>query len=305
MKRISQLIAVLLLGCLIVCGAPKEQTDTWRFPAAQRIVAIGDIHGDLDAARRALRLAGAIGENDRWTGGTLVLVQTGDQIDRGDNDRAVLDLFDRLAREAAQAGGAVYSLNGNHELMNVAFDFRYVTTGGFEDFEGAVGSTERAAVPDTIPADRRARAAAFQPGGPYARLLAKRNTVITVGSTMFVHGGVLPEHIEYGLGRLNREIREWMAGSGSYSEWMLDKRSPVWSRHFSLDVDEADCDTLRAVLAALDVDRLVVGHTDRTEGIISYCDGLVWCIDAGMSAAYGGAPQVLEITPDTIRIIKE
>ncbi|HQY65062.1 MAG TPA: calcineurin, partial [Polyangiaceae bacterium] len=58
--------------------------------ALERVIAIGDIHGDLRAARRALRTAGAIDERDAWVGGKLVVVQTGDQIDRGKEDREVL-----------------------------------------------------------------------------------------------------------------------------------------------------------------------------------------------------------------------
>ena len=50
----------------------------------QRIVAFGDVHGDLEAARGALRLAGAIDEQDRWSGGDLIVVQTGDKLDSGD-----------------------------------------------------------------------------------------------------------------------------------------------------------------------------------------------------------------------------
>src|SRR4051812_8948477 len=69
-------------------------------PAPERLVAIGDLHGDLDATRAVLRLAGAIGDGDRWIGGKLVVVQTGDQLDRGDGERAILDLFDRLEGEA-------------------------------------------------------------------------------------------------------------------------------------------------------------------------------------------------------------
>lgn len=305
MKRIATVLSIFFLVALAACGTPPAEKTIWRFPPAPRIVAVGDLHGDLDATRRALRLAGAIDENDRWIGGELVLVQTGDQLDRGDNEQAILDLFDRLAGEAARAGGAVHALNGNHELMNVALDHRYATPGGFADFEDAVRIDAADPLLDTLALDKRARAAAFRPGGPYAKLLSKRNTVITIGSTVFVHGGVLPEHIAFGLERLNAEIRAWMAGEGSYYEWMLDRRSPVWSRRFSLEVDSADCDTLKTVLAELGAKRMVVGHTDRIEGIISHCAGAVWCIDAGISAAYGGTPQVLEIAGDSLRILSE
>ena len=64
-----------------------------RCPGVPRIVAIGDLHGDLDACRRALRLGGAIDDADRWIGGDLVVVQTGDQLDRGDDEQAIIDLF--------------------------------------------------------------------------------------------------------------------------------------------------------------------------------------------------------------------
>ena len=44
-------------------------------PAVQRLVAIGDLHGDLKKARRAFRLGGLTDENDRWIGGTTTAVQ--------------------------------------------------------------------------------------------------------------------------------------------------------------------------------------------------------------------------------------
>ncbi|MBI4720801.1 MAG: metallophosphoesterase, partial [Chitinivibrionia bacterium] len=277
----------------------------WRFPPAPRIVAVGDLHGDLDAARRALRLAGAIDERDRWIGGTLVLVQTGDQIDRGDDDQAVLDLFSRLADEAAPAGGAVHALLGNHELMNAALDFRYPSPAGFADFEDAAAVDQTDTLLVSLEPGHRARAAAFRPGGPYAKILARRNTAIVIGSNVFVHGGVLPDHLDHGLGCVNGEVREWLDGTGPFPKWMLEKSSPVWARTFSLDVDSSDCETLRAVLERLGAKRMIVGHTDSLEGIRSYCDGTAWCIDAGMSRHYGGRPQVLEIRGDSIYIIRE
>src|SRR5262249_39059382 len=119
-------------------GAPRPDASAedaaMHLPAPARLVAIGDLHGDLEATRRVLRIAGALDDKDRWVGGALVVVQTGDELDRGDGERAIVDLFDRLADEAKAAGGAVVALNGNHEVMNVELDFRYVTEGGYKDF---------------------------------------------------------------------------------------------------------------------------------------------------------------------------
>ncbi|NIO28535.1 MAG: calcineurin [Candidatus Latescibacteria bacterium] len=297
----------LLLACFggLIGAAPAGDEIPLRFPPAPRIVAIGDLHGDLEATRRALRLAGAINDEDQWIGGKLVLVQTGDQLDRGDDEQAVLDLFARLAEEAARPGGTVHALNGNHELMNVALDLRYVTPGGFEDFQDAVTVTGIDSVLAGYEEWQRARVAAFRPGGIYAKVLARRNTVVIIGQNVFVHGGVLPEHVDYGLERLNAEVRVWLAGDGPCPEWILKRDSPVWTRRYSLDVDESDCEMLAEVLIELGAKRMIVGHTDHVKGIASYCHGKVWCIDAGMSAHYGGEPQVLEIKGDTIRVLTE
>jgi hypothetical protein len=66
--------------------------------------------------------------------GSLVVVQTGDEIDRGDDDRAILDLVEALKKQASAAGGELVALLGNHEIMNASLDFRYVTGGGFAAF---------------------------------------------------------------------------------------------------------------------------------------------------------------------------
>jgi hypothetical protein len=180
-------------------------------PAPERLVAIGDLHGDLDAARRALRLAGAIDAADAWIGGKLVVVQTGDEIDRGDDDRKILDLFDALKAQAARAGGEVLALVGNHEIMNSQLDFRYVTPGGFSAFAEVNPRDEsdarRAADLETA---QRGRAAAFLPGGKYAQILAQRPATVRVGDTVFVHGGIEPKYARLGLDAINDGARAWL-----------------------------------------------------------------------------------------------
>jgi hypothetical protein len=276
-----------------------------RFPDSPRIVAFGDLHGDLDATRRALRLAGAIDEEDHWIGGKLVVVQTGDQIDRGNQEQAILDLFVRLAEEATQAGGAVHVLNGNHELLNASLDLRYVTPEGFADFEDAVPSGEPDSLLLGFEEAKRARVAAFRPGGVYARVLAARNTIVIIGPNVFVHGGVRPAHVDYGIERLNAEVRSWLAGEGPRPEFVDSRNGPTWSRLYSSNPDTAACDTLARVLERLSARRMIVGHTVQEGGIVSLCDGKLWGIDVGLSAFYGGKPQALEIIGDSLRVLRE
>jgi hypothetical protein len=277
-----------------------------RFPDAARIVAIGDVHGDLTAARTALKLAGAIDDQDRWIGGDLVVVQTGDQLDRGDEEQAIIDLFEDLRARARAAGGAFHVLNGNHEIMNVAGDLRYVTPGGFADFADVPGLVLDDPALARVPPGVRPRAAAFRPGGPYARILGNRNVVVIVGDTVFAHGGVLPAHAN-GLEQINARARAWMRGEPEgqgAAEMLMAPDSPVWTRLYSDNPDEAACATLEQTLRALKVERMVVGHTVQREGITSACDEQVWRVDVGMAAHYGGTPQVLEIQGDQVRALR-
>jgi hypothetical protein len=277
------LVACLcFLACARTTRAPEEQPPVRAAAAAERIIAIGDLHGDLDVTRRALRLAGAIGADDHWSGGKLTVVQTGDVIDRGDSDREVLDLLERLRAEATRAGGALVALSGNHEIMNVSGDFRYVS------------AKSAAAFPD--------RARAFAPGGAYARLLAGWPVIAKLGDSVFVHGGLLPEHVQYGIDAINRDAAAWMRGEGPAPAILMRDDAPVWTRLYSNDPDDDACTRLERVLRAVGVARMVVGHTPQTRGISPACGEKVWRIDTGMSHAYGGPLQVLEIDAGRVKV---
>src|SRR5690349_13393639 len=121
-------------GAAAPAGAAKVAVTANVYPAPKRLVAFGDVHGDLPATKRALKLGGAIDDAGEWVGGDLFVVQTGDQLDRGDDDRAILDYFAELTEKAKAKGGTFLPLNGNHELMNVVLDFRYVTEGAYAPF---------------------------------------------------------------------------------------------------------------------------------------------------------------------------
>jgi hypothetical protein len=297
------LMAAILVSSLAFQPGNAPSTLPTRFPDAPRIVAFGDVHGDLDVTRRALRLAGAIDKHDRWIGGNLVVVQTGDQIDRGDHEQEILDLLVRLAKEAAEAGGALHVLNGNHELMNAEFDFRYVTPKGFADFKDAVTKDAIDSVPDSVPKAERARVAAFRPGGVYARVLGERNSIVIIGPNVFVHGGLLPSHVDYGIERFNSDVRSWLDGEAQRPDLVDSRSGPTWLRLYSENPDTAACDSLGVVLVRLHARRMIVGHTVQESGITPFCDGRVWCIDTGLSVYYGGKLQVLEIVGDSVRVL--
>lgn len=261
-------------------AAVRPATSTLRpgppvLPAAPRVIAVGDLHGDAAKARRALRLAGVLGPDDRWCGGGSVVVQVGDILDRGDGELALLHLLERLSNEAAAAGGAVHTLHGNHETLNVAGRFRYATRGGSEAFarraavealaaawkrrcgcdgggDGAdmTGLTTPIALDEvsTRAAATPARAAALRPGGPVTtRFLAPSRVILQVGSSVFVHGGVLPSHGVHGaagMAAINDNAAAWMRGEPSHPTMppiLGGRDAVVWARDYSHE-DAASCD---------------------------------------------------------------
>lgn len=241
----------------------------------KRLVAIGDLHGDIAATRSVLRAAGAIDDKDAWIGKDLVVVQTGDILDRGDDESAIIELLDKLALEAKAAGGALIWLLGNHELMNTALDFRYVTPGGMRDFGGK-------------------REEAFRPGGPWSKRIAQHNVIAIVGDTVFSHAGVLPDWVTM-LDDVNLSSRCWLDGQTREPPTALtSQNSPVWNRVWGRP-DEVDCALLDSVLTKLGAKRMVVGHTVQPTGINSSCDGKLWRIDVGLAKLYDGPIQALEL----------
>lgn len=280
--------------------------------AAGRIVAIGDIHGDLQKAIECLELAGVLGEVDghaTWIGGNTTVVQLGDVLDRGDSEIATILLLREMDRQARQVGGAVYMLNGNHESLNVAGDFRYVTPGAFWESAVASGLSE-SDIAGNRQAILQARWSLYRPGGPMARELAKNPTVLVVNDIVFAHGGLLPHHLKYGVQRINDEVAAWMTGShcadGSAPTppfpAMGDSNSVMWTRTFGKErisaYDRLHMERqLEVTLRELGATAMVVGHTPQMSGLNEQCNGRVWRVDVGMSSGVLNAEaQVLEIS---------
>lgn len=217
----------------IAVGPPATPFGDRQLVGEDRTVAIGDVHGDYDELVRILRFAGLVNEDLEWSGGSTRLILTGDLIDRGSRSRDVLDLLMRLQ---PQAPGQVHVLTGNHEVMNLMGDLRYVpeseyesyaTPGsealrksrydGYREFLGSrarrLGFEEQALEGE---ARERWMAAhprgffehreAFRPGGRYGRWLRGLNAVLLSGGTLFVHGGLDEERLFPSVEALNERV---------------------------------------------------------------------------------------------------
>ena len=83
-----------------------------------------ELISDIDNAKRVMRNAKLIDDYNNWIGGSDILVQTGDIVDRGTHAGGIYRLMRKLRGQAASVGGQVVSVLGNHEIMNAIGDWR-------------------------------------------------------------------------------------------------------------------------------------------------------------------------------------
>jgi hypothetical protein len=290
------------------------------FEGVDRIIAIGDIHGDLDAFVKLLQTAKLVDGKNNWTGGKTHLVIPGDFIDRGNNSRKVMDLLMALEPQAQKAGGRVDALLGNHEAMNLYGDLRYAVKADFDAFRGPDSADVReqafqaaleqsrgsGKTPMDFPTFRKKfeeehplgwfeRSAAFSTSGKYGKWLRQKNAILKINDIIFVHGGISPKYSLSTLRFINDQIHKELADFSKLDGGVTpDEEGPLWYRGLA-DGPEND----RTVSGALDqflkgqmANHIVVGHTPQA-AVVPRFGGRVIVIDVGLSAFFGGPPAYL------------
>ena len=227
---------------------------------AQRIVAVGDLHGDYEAWTAIARDAGLVDAKGRWAGGTTILVQTGDITDRGPDSLKIIRHLQSLQREAATAGGRVVVLIGNHEAMNVTGDLRYVDPGEYAAFRNRGSEALRRAAWDANSAavianykrkypamtDEEVRAdwfkatplgliehqRAWAPDGELGRWAASLPAVVKIGDSLFAHGGLsAPYTAMGGIDEINRRVSAALKARETGTQSIInDPLGPLWYR---------------------------------------------------------------------------
>ena len=328
MVRRVWLLLVLALSALVV-GSPAFAQP----PAAtQRIVAIGDLHGDYAAWAAIARAAGLVDEQGRWVGRKTILVQAGDVPDRGPDSARILRQLMRLQREAPRQGGRVIALIGNHEAMNMIGDLRYVDPGeyaaladadstamrerAFESLKEDVTKQYRAANPSVADAEIRRKwiettplgwvehRLAWRPSGEFGRWVMRNPAVALVQGNLFVHGGLSAEYSKVPIDQINRRVRSALEKNDQSSTSIIsDPIGPLWYRGLVAadpEVRPPPLGELTTVLSAYGAKRIVVAHTPLLSGVKILDGGRLVRIDSGNSRYYGGQLSYLEIIGDQL-----
>ncbi len=241
------LLVVLLSGGL--AWAKPKQTSA---EPSESLVAIGDVHGDFDDFVAILQHIGLIDRQNHWTGGKTTFVQVGDLLDRGPKPREVMDLLMALEKEAGQAGGRVVSLLGNHEMMNIMGDLRYVTPVNYASFADSNSAkrqksayeeyakwrnkhpeliTELSQPMELTEAEWMARhppgfveqREAYSPKGQYGKWLRGHNALAQIGGEIFLHGGIHPDLAKMKVDALNKRIRDEIELFDTVKQYLQDE----------------------------------------------------------------------------------
>lgn len=333
-RRVRAFVAPVAFLPALLLSAPRLAAeggcpDT----AAPRVVAVGDVHGSYDSLVTVLRFAGILDAKNKWAGGKAHLVQTGDLLDRGKDGRKVLDLLMRLEGESKKAGGRLHALLGNHEVMNILGDLRYLNAEEYAAFrtpdsealrdaflrsalerardaaraagqpfdEGAFRSKFLAEVPPGLVE----RTQALSAEGRYGKWLRQRPVVVKVNGVVFVHGGLTPEVAALGCEAINAQVRRELTGDVAKTKeaplatLAAGENGPLWYRGLAKDDESILAPQVEQALQSLGARAIVVGHSVTGDGRIrARFGGRVFGIDVGMGDVYGGNLAALEVGPD-------
>ena len=266
-----------------------------------RIVIIGDIHGDIRRFKDILIDAKIINKNIEWTAEpkNTIVVQMGDQVDSINRDRTLEEwevlpdiemiyFTNLLNKIALSKGGRVISLIGNHELMNTMGNYSYVS--------------------DKSLKDNYKRNELFKPGGTLSAILSQRPLVVKIGQLLFCHAGLTLEHLNI-LSKYNKDVSYintiWknfiknnailIEDKEIFENIILDGDGILWTRDLNEKGD------LIKMLEKLGCVYMFVGHSVVEQ--VKLINDHVWYTDTGISRAFGNTSyQYIDIFNNQINI---
>jgi hypothetical protein len=236
------------------------------------VVATSDFHGQYGVMNTLLRNNRVIDENNHWAFGDGHFVITGDVFDRGDKVTEILWFLYRLEKEAALAGGKLHLLLGNHEVMVLNGDLRYLHPKYVEVAEQLNQPFEKLYGKGTVLGD----------------WLRTKPVLVKINNMLFAHGGFHPSLAQEKrtLTDINQVFKanlvkeELATPREGWGEFLHKSDGPIWYRGYFKD-NGASPQEIDLLLSHFDIDYLVVGHTSQKQ-VETRHQGKVIAIDSSI-----------------------
>lgn len=248
----------------------KLQNEKSDFRRVSKQLVISDIEGSFGAFRKLLQGNHIIDENFNWTFGDGHLVLTGDFFDRGDRVTEVLWLIYSLEDKAKAAGGYVHFVLGNHEIMNLNGDLRYVHP---KYILNASLLNENYMT-------------LYSEQSELGRWLRTKNVIQKVGDVLYVHGGVsaIMNTMELPVAKVNELVRPFYADTSYiYPDAVIDllysDLGPFWYRGYYTGSIKATQQTIDSTLLQYRARFIATGHTIIADTISTLFDKKVFNTD--------------------------
>ncbi|MBO9565446.1 MAG: metallophosphoesterase [Niastella sp.] len=230
----------------------KHTTALSTYATPKKLLALSDIEGNFGPFRQLLQANKVIDEQYNWTFGNGHLVFAGDMFDRGNQVTECLWLIYSLEEKAKAAGGMVHFILGNHEIMNLQGDHRYVQ-GKYNKSAELMGKS----LTDLYGEDSE-----------LGRWLRTKNIVEKIGDMLFTHGGIsreinqLPISIEEinQLARFNYDKKKDNYGNEKANIIMSSSMGPFWYREYYNSGASIE-GIIDSTLQKFEVSHIITGHT--------------------------------------------
>ena len=249
---------------------PQLQNEEAEFTNVTKQFILSDIEGNFRAFRKLLQANKVIDESFNWTFGNGHLVLTGDFFDRGDQVTETLWLIYSLEEKAKAAGGYVHFVLGNHEIMNLSGDIRYVVP---KYFQNAALINENYMM-------------LYSENSELGRWLRTKNIMEKIGDILFIHGGISAavNSMNIPVSAVSNLARPYYADStNKYNNTKLDTLfsdlGPFWYRGYYTGSPKANSVQVDSTLSIYGVKHIATGHTIIADTISVLYNGKLFNTD--------------------------
>ncbi len=243
------------------------QNENSEFPKVGKLLALSDIEGNFSAFRKLLQVNNVVDNDLNWTFGDGHLVLIGDFFDRGKQVTEILWLIYSLEEKAKAYGGYVHMVLGNHEIMNLSGDLRFVHQ-KYIDNAGLLNIKYQSL---------------YNESSELGRWLRTKNIVEKIGDNLFVHGGISGEinKLNLSVPDINTLSRPYYADSTfNYTNKKIDTifsdLGPFWYRgYYNNTLKKVSLQQIDSTLSQFRVKHIVTGHSIVADTVSVWYNGRV------------------------------